>query len=86
MHVSIIMTPKLWKRLGLADWQADITTVHFSSEVIADASESWKMLFNILYVEHLSPFQELVMLVVPMQVYNMVLGLHWVQCRKPDVD
>jgi len=37
-------------------------------------------------MEHLSPVQELEVLVVPMRAYDVVLGVPWLQSRNPDVD
>jgi len=41
---------------------------------------------TVQYMEHLSPVQELEVLVVPMWAYDLVLGLPWFQSRNPDVD
>jgi len=44
------------------------------------------MAFTVQYMEHLSPVQELELLVVPMRAYNLVLELPWLQSRNPVID
>jgi hypothetical protein len=83
---SIFMTPRLRKRLGLADEPAYVTTLGLNGHVMAHASESRKTTFTVQYMEHLSPVQESEVLVVPMRAYDLVLGLPWFQSRNPDVD
>jgi hypothetical protein len=36
--------------------------------------------------EHLKPFDESEVLVVPMKAYDLVLGLAWVEARNPEID
>jgi hypothetical protein len=73
---SIFMAPRLQKRLCLADETVYATTLGLNGHVMALASESRKTTFTVQYTEHLSPVQESEVLVVPMRVYNLVLGLH----------
>jgi hypothetical protein len=80
------MAPRLRKRLGLADEPAYVTTLALNGHVMAHASESRKTTFTVQYIEHLSPVQELEVLVVPMRAYDLVLGLPWFQSRNPDVE
>jgi len=83
---SILMTPRLRKRFRLVDEPAYVTTLGLNGQVMADASERRKTTFTIQYMEHLSPVQESQVLVVPMRAHDLVLGLPWLQSRKPDVD
>jgi hypothetical protein len=83
---SIFMSPRLRKRLGLADEPAYVTTLGLNGQVMAHASDSRKTAFTVQYMEHLSPVQEAEVLVVPMRAYDLVLGLPWFQSRNPDVD
>jgi hypothetical protein len=83
---SISMSPRLRKRLGLADEPAYVMTLGLNGQVMAHASDSRKTAFTVQYMEHLSPVQEAEVLVVPMRAYDLVLGLPWFQSRNPDVD
>jgi hypothetical protein len=83
---SIFMSPRLRKQLGPADEPAYVTTIGLNGQVTAHASKSRKTAFTVPYMEHLSPDQEAEVLVVPMQAYDLVLGLPWFQSRNPDVD
>jgi len=83
---SIVMAPRLRKRLGLAEEPAYVTTLGLHGQVMAHVSDSRKTEFMVQYMEHLSPVQEAEVLVVPMGAYDLVLGLPWFQSRKPDVN
>jgi len=83
---SIFTTPRLRKRLGLAVEPAYVMTLGLNGQVMAHASESRKTTFTVPYMEHLSPVQESEVLVVPMQAYDLVLGLPWFQSRNLDVN
>jgi len=83
---SICMTPRLRKRLGLAEAPAYVTTLGHNGKVMAHASESRNTTFTVQYMEHLSPVQGSEVLVVPMRAYDLVLGLPCLQSRNPDVD
>jgi len=72
------------KRLGLEDEPAYVTTLGHDGQVMAHASDSRKTVFMIQDIQHLSPVQELEMLVVPMRACNLVSGLPWFQSRNPD--
>jgi len=78
---SIIMAPRLRKRLGLADEPAYVTTLCLNGHVMAYASESQKTTFTVQHTEHSSPVQESEVLVVPMRAYDWVLGLPWFESR-----
>jgi len=83
---SIFMTPRLRKRLGLADEPAYVTTLGLNGHAMAHASESRKTTFTVQYMVHLSPVQESEVLVVPMWAYNLVLGLPLVLATVPVLD
>ena len=61
-------------------------TLGLNGQVIAHVSDSQKTAFTVQYMEHISPVQESEVLVVPMQTYEMVLGLPWFQSRNSNVD
>jgi len=83
---SIFMTPRLRKRLVPADKPAYVTLSGLNGRLMVHASESQKTMFTVQYMEHLSPVQESDVLVVPMQAYDLVLGLRWFQSSNPNVD
>jgi hypothetical protein len=62
---SIFMSPRLQKRLGLADEPAYITTIGLNGQVMAHASDCRRTAFTVQYMNHLSPVRESEMLVVP---------------------
>jgi len=68
----IFMAPRLRQRLGLADETAYFRTVDPNGQVMAHASDSRKMAFTVLYMEHISPVLESEVLVVPMWAYDWV--------------
>ena len=82
----IFMAPRLRQRLGLADETAYFRTVDPNGQVMAHASDSRKMAFTVLYMEHISPVLESEVLVVPMWAYDWVWGLPWFQSRNPNVN
>jgi hypothetical protein len=53
---------------------------------MAHASDYRRTAFTVQYMDHLSPVRESEVLVVPIQAYNLVLGLPWFQSRNPDID
>jgi hypothetical protein len=83
---SIFMAPRLRKWLGLADEPPYVTTLVLFGHAMALASERRKTIFTVHYMEHLSPVQELEVLVVPMKAYHLVLELPCFQSRNRDVD
>jgi hypothetical protein len=83
---SISLAPRPQKRLGLVDHPAYLTTRGLNGKVMAHASDSHNTALMVLYMEPLTPVRESEVLVVPMQAYDMVLGLPWFQSRNPDVD
>ena len=83
---SMLMAPRLRKRLRPADEPAYVTTLGLNGRVMAHLSNSRKTGFTVQYMEHLSPVEESKVLVVPMRAYDLVLGLPWFQSRNADVD
>jgi hypothetical protein len=80
------MAPRLRRQLGLVHESAYVTTVGLNGQVMAHTCESRKTAFTVRYMQHLSPVEESELLVVPIWAYDIALGMHWVQSRKPDVD
>jgi hypothetical protein len=70
-----IMPPRLLQQLGLADAPAYIPTLGLDSQAMAHTSKSQKTAFTVQYMDHLSPVEELEVLVVPRQAYDLVLEL-----------
>ena len=83
---SIFKELRLRNQRGQADQPAYVMTLGRNGQAMAHASDSRITAFTFQYIEHLSPVQESEVLVVPMQAYNMVLGLRWFQSKNPDVD
>jgi len=83
---SIFMARRLRKLLGLAHEPAYVTTQDLNGQLLAHASGSQKTAFTVQQMEHLSPVQESVVLVVPLWAYDLGLGLPLFQSRNPDVD
>jgi hypothetical protein len=82
---SIFIAPRLQKWLCLLDEPAFITTQGLNRHVMAHASQSGKMAFTVLYMEHLSPVEESAVQVVPLRANDLVMGLRWFQSWNPDV-
>jgi hypothetical protein len=80
------LSPRLRKRLDLAEEPAYVTSLGLNGQVMAHASGSRKMVFTVQSMEHLSLVREPEVLVVPLPAYDLVLGLPWFQSRNPDVD
>jgi hypothetical protein len=83
---SIFMALRLRERPSLADEAAYITTLGLRTEVTADASNSWTTMCTVQYMDHLSPVQDLVMLVVTMRAYNLDWGSPELQSRNREVN
>ena len=82
----IFISPKLVNKLKLETEPARITTYGIDGKVIAHAKESRKTNLRIQYFEHLAPVDELDVLCVPIESYDLVLGLPWFQARNPEFD
>jgi hypothetical protein len=83
---SIFMSPRLRKKLGLADEAVGITTIGLDGRVMESAKNSQKVTMTVQYLEHLAPVDEQEVLVVPIQAYDLVLGLPWFTSRNPNID
>jgi len=70
---TIFMAPRLQTRLGLADESAYLMTLGRNGQVMSHASDSRNMELTVHYMEHISPGQELELLVVPMRAYDLDL-------------
>jgi len=74
------------KQLRLPDEPAYVTSLGLNGQEMAHASESQKTAFTVQYMKHLSPVEQLEMLVVPRQAHDWVVGCLWVQSTNPNVD
>jgi hypothetical protein len=84
--ISILMALRLRKLLGLVDEPAFDMTLGLNGQVMPQTSNSRTMAFTVQYIVHISRVQASEVLVVPMQAYNLVLGLPWIQSRNADFD
>ena len=83
---SILMSPRLLKRLGISHEAAHITTVGLNRGVMQHAKDSRMTRITVQCLDYLAPVDESDKLVVPMRAYDLVLGLPWFQKRNPDID
>lgn len=85
---SIFVSPQLLERLGLERLTvpAYTTTQSIDGKVIMNARESRKIGLNIQYFDYLAGITENDCLVVPMQAYDLVLGIPWFKARDPEID
>ena len=85
---SIFITPSLVKRLGLEGslQPAYTATRGIDGKVLREARDSCKLSINVQYFDHLAEVTENDCLVVPMQAYDIVLGLPWFRTRNPEID
>jgi hypothetical protein len=81
---SLSLAPSLRKWLAIADKLAYVTTLGLNGQLLAYTSESQKMASTVWYMEHISPVQQCDVLAVPVQAYDLVLRLPWLQSRYPD--
>jgi len=83
---SIVMAPRLLKRLGISNEAAHITTLGLNRRVMQHAKDSRKTWITVQYLNYLTPVDESDELVVRMRTYDLVLGLPWFQKYTPDID
>ena len=85
---SIFISPLLVERLGLENLTvpAYTTTEGIDGKIIMDARESRKLTLNIQYFDYLAGITENNCLIVPMQAYDLVLGIPWFKARDPEID
>jgi hypothetical protein len=74
---SIFMAPRLLKRLGISHEAAHITTLGLNGGVMQHAKDSRKTRITVQYMDYLAPVDESDVLVLPMRVYDLLLGLPW---------
>ena len=55
-------------------------------QVIADARESRKTAIIVQYMDNSAAVYKPEVLVIPMRIYNLVLGLPWFKTHKPEID
>ena len=83
---SIVMAPRLLKRLGISHEAAHITSFSLDGGVMQPAKDSRKTQIKIHYLDYLAPVNESDVLVILMRAYNPVLGFPWFHKRNPDID
>jgi hypothetical protein len=82
---SIFISPRLVKRLGIGTVPAGVSTHGLDGRIVAHARDSQKTGILVQYFNYLKPVMETA-LVVPMEAYDVVLGLPWFRTRHPDID
>jgi len=85
---SVFVSPRLVERLGIEDQMkpAFTTTRGIDGKILVDARDSQKVDLNVQYLSYLAPTMEKDCLIVPMQAYDVVLGIPWFKARNPDID
>jgi len=80
---SIFISPSLLRKLELPHQPAFTSTQGFNGQVMMSAKQSRKASLLVQYFEHIKTVRESEVLVVPMKVYDLVLGLPWFKTRNP---
>ena len=80
------MAPRPLKGLWISHEEAHITTLSLDGGVMQHAKDSQKTQITIQYLHYLAPGNESDVLVVPIHVYDLVIGLPWFHTRNPDID
>ena len=83
--MGIFISPSLLRKLELPHEPAFTSTEGLNGQVMMSPRESRTATLLVQYFEHLKPFDELEVLVVPMKAYDLVLGLPWVEARNPEI-
>ena len=85
---NIFVSPRIVKKLRLVDRArpAHVTTFGLNGQVIAHARDSKRVDLSMRYFEHLAPVVETDVLCVPLETYDLVLGLPWFRARTPHID
>jgi len=83
---TIVIALRLFKRLRISHEVSHITTMGLDGVVMQYAKDSCKMQIRVQCLDYLALVDELEVQVVPMQDYNLVLGLLWFHKRNPDID
>jgi len=83
---SVLLAPRLLKRLGISREAAHTTTLGLGGQIMQHAKVSRKMSITIQYMENLPPVPEPEVLVMPMRAYDRVLKLLWFKGRNPEID
>jgi len=83
---SILISPSLVRKLELPHEPAFTSAQGLNGQVMMSAKESRKASLLVQYFEHLKPVDESEVLVVPMNAYDLVLGLPWFKARNPEID
>ena len=83
---SIVMAPRLLKKLGISHEVAHITTLGLGGQIVQHGKDSRKTSTTVQYMEHLARVTEPEVLVVPMQAYDLVLRQQWFRAPNPEID
>jgi hypothetical protein len=83
---SFFLAPRVLKRLGILHETAHSTFFGPNGGVMHHVKNSRNMRITVQYLDHQTPLDELDVLVVPMRVYDLVLGLPWFHKRHPHID
>jgi hypothetical protein len=83
---SIVMTVRLFKRLGISHQPANNITLAMTGSIMDHEMDSQKMRITVQYLDNLIPVDRSDVLVMPMQAYDLVLGLQWCSKNIPDTN
>jgi len=83
---SIFVSPQLVERLRVSTSPVHVATYGLDGKVLMHARDSLKTAISVQYFDYLAPIEESNVLVVPMQAYDLVLGLPWFRTRNPEID
>jgi hypothetical protein len=83
---SIFASPKLIEILDLGTQQVHTTTYGLDGNIMSHARDSRKTRLSVSDFEHEQLVDESDVLIVPMMVYDLVLGLPWFKTSNPEID
>jgi len=83
---SIIMAPRVLRKLGLPHEVAHTTSLGLNGQVMDHARDSRKMTISAQYFDNLAPVEEPEVLVIPIKAYDIGMGLPRFRAREPGID
>jgi Aspartyl protease len=83
---STFISQRLCSSLKLETKPAHVDTYGLDGKLLASARDSLKTSISVQYFPHLAPVEESEVLVVPIEAYDLVLGLPWFKARDPGID
>jgi hypothetical protein len=83
---SVFISQRLCSQLRLETRPAYTATYGLDGKLLASARDSLKTSISVQYFPHLAPVKEPEVLVVPIEAYDLVLGLPWFRARNPGID